>query len=161
MITLLTTLTNWLAAGSSVASATIAVHEGSTPRGAGGKMIVRADGAMHGTVGGGLVEARVLEAAARMFQGGQAGIMDFDLSGELASVGEREASFPLLYGRGDQVRKGGSAPDPREQPTRAVRTRDIYWGAIPWLVLQLVLLELLERQVPLALQEIILNTVMR
>jgi len=49
-----------------------------------------------------------------------------DLSGELASVGEREASFPLPYGRGDQVRNGGSAPDPRERAPRAVRTRDIY-----------------------------------
>jgi error-prone DNA polymerase len=37
-----------------------------------------------------------------------------DLSAELASVGNREASFPLPHGRGDQVRHGGSGPDPRE-----------------------------------------------
>lgn len=49
-----------------------------------------------------------------------------DLSAELAGVGEREASFPLPYGRGDQVRNGGSGPDPREQPPKTVRTRDIY-----------------------------------
>jgi error-prone DNA polymerase len=46
--------------------------------------------------------------------------------GELASVGERETSFPLRYGRGDQVRNGGAGPDPREQPSKAIRTRDIY-----------------------------------
>jgi error-prone DNA polymerase len=49
-----------------------------------------------------------------------------DLSAELASVGEREASFPLPHGRGDQIRNGGSSPDPREQPSKAMRTRDIY-----------------------------------
>jgi error-prone DNA polymerase len=30
-----------------------------------------------------------------------------DLSAELASVGEREADFPVPHGRGDQVRNGG------------------------------------------------------
>ncbi len=49
-----------------------------------------------------------------------------DLSAELASVGEREASFPVPHGRGDQVRRGGSGPDPREVPPRGLRMRDIY-----------------------------------
>jgi error-prone DNA polymerase len=49
-----------------------------------------------------------------------------DLSPELASVGEREADFRLPHGRGDQVRNGGSGPDPREQPPKPARTRDIY-----------------------------------
>ena len=39
-----------------------------------------------------------------------------DLSPELASVGERDIAFPLPHGRGDQVRHGGSGPDPRELP---------------------------------------------
>ena len=49
-----------------------------------------------------------------------------DLSSELASVGERDESFPLPHGRGDQVRHGGSGPDSRELPPKGLRTRDIY-----------------------------------
>ncbi len=49
-----------------------------------------------------------------------------DLSAELASVGGREANFPIPHGRGDQVRNGGSGPDPRELPPKGLRTRDIY-----------------------------------
>jgi len=37
-----------------------------------------------------------------------------DLSPELATVGERDIAFPLPHGRGDQVRHGGSGPDPRD-----------------------------------------------
>jgi len=49
-----------------------------------------------------------------------------DLSAELASVGEREADFPLPHGRGDQVRHGVSGPDPRELLPKGLQTRDIY-----------------------------------
>jgi error-prone DNA polymerase len=48
-----------------------------------------------------------------------------DLSADLASVGARDAAFPLPHGRGDQVRNGGSGPDPREMPPRAFRGRDL------------------------------------
>jgi hypothetical protein len=34
-----------------------------------------------------------------------------------------EASFPLPHGRGDQVRHGGSGPDPREFPPKGLRSR--------------------------------------
>lgn len=49
-----------------------------------------------------------------------------DLSADLASVGTRDAEFPLPHGRGDQVRNGGAGPDPRELPPKGLRTRDIY-----------------------------------
>ncbi|MEP9380340.1 error-prone DNA polymerase [Aquabacter sp. CN5-332] len=49
-----------------------------------------------------------------------------DLSAELASIGERERSFPIPHGRGDEVRHGGSGPDPRDLPPRGLRPRDIY-----------------------------------
>jgi error-prone DNA polymerase len=51
-----------------------------------------------------------------------------DLSRELASVGGREAAFPLPHGRGDQVRAGAApaGPDPRDLDTKGPRTRDIY-----------------------------------
>ena len=85
MIDILSTILAWLKQGHCLALATIVSHEGSTPRGAGSKMIVRADGVTFGTVGGGLVEARVLKAAASVFQGGSARMEEFDLSGELAA----------------------------------------------------------------------------
>ena len=49
-----------------------------------------------------------------------------DLSADLASVGSRDVAFTLPHGRGDQVRNGGSGPDPRELPPKGLRTRDIY-----------------------------------
>ena len=49
-----------------------------------------------------------------------------DLSAELATVGSRDAAFPLPHGRGDQVTHAGGGPDPREQPPKGPRTRDIY-----------------------------------
>jgi len=48
-----------------------------------------------------------------------------DLSADLATVGSREAAFPLPHGRGDQVKASGG-PDPRELPPKGLRTRDIY-----------------------------------
>ena len=47
-----------------------------------------------------------------------------DLSTDLASVGGREADFPLRQGRGDEVRNGGS-PDRREREARLLRGRDL------------------------------------
>ncbi|NDW06298.1 error-prone DNA polymerase [Jiella pacifica] len=49
-----------------------------------------------------------------------------DLSAALAGIGEREAPFPLPHGRGDEFHHGPPSPDPRDQPPRAMRTRDIY-----------------------------------
>jgi error-prone DNA polymerase len=49
-----------------------------------------------------------------------------DLSAELATVGSRDAAFPLPHGRGDQVTHAGSGPDPRELPPKGLRTRDLY-----------------------------------
>jgi error-prone DNA polymerase len=39
-----------------------------------------------------------------------------DLSGELASVGNREAPFPLPHGRGDEAHHGAPGVDPRSLP---------------------------------------------
>ena len=46
-----------------------------------------------------------------------------DLSADLASVGSRDTAFPLPHGRGDQVRNGGSSPDPRELPPNRMRKK--------------------------------------
>jgi error-prone DNA polymerase len=49
-----------------------------------------------------------------------------DLSRELASIGQRDAAFPLPHGRGDEFHRGSSSPDPRGQPPKVSRTRDMY-----------------------------------
>ncbi len=49
-----------------------------------------------------------------------------DLSRELASIGQRDAAFPLPHGRGDEFHHGSSSPDPRGQPPKVSRTRDMY-----------------------------------
>ncbi|RWQ81916.1 MAG: error-prone DNA polymerase [Mesorhizobium sp.] len=47
-----------------------------------------------------------------------------DLSGELASVGNRETPFPLPHGRGDEAHHGGPGIDPRSLP-KGLRPRDL------------------------------------
>ncbi|MER8446525.1 error-prone DNA polymerase [Mesorhizobium sp. M1066] len=47
-----------------------------------------------------------------------------DLSGDLASVGDRDAAFPLPHGRGDEFHHGSPTPDPRGMP-RGSRPRNI------------------------------------
>lgn len=74
-----------LSKGYPVASATIATHEGSTPRSAGSKMLLLKDGSMAGTVGGGLVEAQVLDALRSILESGAREVLSFDLTSELAA----------------------------------------------------------------------------
>ncbi len=49
-----------------------------------------------------------------------------DLSPDLASVGERDAPFAMQHGRGDEFHHGSATPDPRSDPPKGLRTRDIY-----------------------------------
>ncbi|RWH76951.1 MAG: error-prone DNA polymerase [Mesorhizobium sp.] len=47
-----------------------------------------------------------------------------DLSGELASVGNRDVPFPLPHGRGDEAHNAGPGIDPRSLP-KGLRPRDL------------------------------------
>jgi len=49
-----------------------------------------------------------------------------DLSGALASVGDREAAFPLPHGRGDEFHHCSPGRDARDAPPRGVKPRDIF-----------------------------------
>ena len=49
-----------------------------------------------------------------------------DLSDALASVGDRDDSFPLPHGRGDEFHHGSPRHDPRDQPPDRPKARDIY-----------------------------------
>lgn len=69
-----------LAGGVPVVVATVAGTRGSTPRRAGARMLVRADGTFCGTIGGGCGEAEVLEQALAAHQDGRARLVQVDLT---------------------------------------------------------------------------------
>ena len=64
----------------SVVMATVLSHQGSTPRGAGSRMLVLANGEIIGTIGGGKVEAEVIQTASGLFDTKTSQIRSFDLS---------------------------------------------------------------------------------
>jgi len=65
--------------GESAAMATVVEASGSTPRGASAKMLIYADGRTVGTVGGGGVEARVIEEAQAALAEGQSRELGYNL----------------------------------------------------------------------------------
>ena len=68
--------------------ATIINQQGSAPRMAGTRMLIAKDHRIFGTIGGGLLEARTMQAAREIHQGSPCRIMTFDLSNEDAAVME-------------------------------------------------------------------------
>lgn len=66
--------------GEAVVLATVAATRGSTPRRAGARMIVRADGSFCGTIGGGCGEAEVLEEALEAHKDGRSRLVHVDLT---------------------------------------------------------------------------------
>lgn len=68
------------------AIATVVETSGSTPRKAGAKMIVRKDGSITGTVGGGRTEADAIEAAMASIRAGVPKIMNISLTEEHGGV---------------------------------------------------------------------------
>lgn len=78
---LIQTISSLLEQGEDLVLATILSHEGSTPRTAGTKMIVRRGGDSIATVGGGLVEGEVMKSAEGVFRARTAQVRSFDLTG--------------------------------------------------------------------------------
>jgi xanthine dehydrogenase accessory factor len=66
--------------------ALILSHEGSTPRSAGTRMMLGTDGVFIGTIGGGRIEADVMETARHMLGKPGAVIRSFDLTSEIADA---------------------------------------------------------------------------
>lgn len=79
-------ITRLLTQGESFVLATIFSSSGSAPRTAGARMIIRQDGSISGTIGGGILEARIQEAAPTLFEKKNALVKDFKLTGKDASV---------------------------------------------------------------------------
>ncbi len=63
------------------ALATIVWVKGSTPRAEGSKMLIRSDGSILGSLGGGCLEAEVWEAAKKVIEEGTPKVLNFDLTG--------------------------------------------------------------------------------
>jgi xanthine dehydrogenase accessory factor len=81
MIKFVQTICSLLENGQTAAMGTILTNVGSTPRTAGTKMLIRSDGSLVGTIGGGLVEAEAQKAGLEMIGTTGRKIMDFDLTG--------------------------------------------------------------------------------
>lgn len=74
-------LVNITLKGELAVMATVVSSQGSAPRKAGAKMLIKKDGTLIGTVGGGAVERRVQEKAIELMNSGEPQILNFDLSG--------------------------------------------------------------------------------
>jgi len=66
--------------GQDVVLATIVSQSGSTPRTAGSRMLIFPDGTIFGTIGGGIVEAKVIGSAEGVLQAGEPALHTYDLS---------------------------------------------------------------------------------
>jgi xanthine dehydrogenase accessory factor len=78
---LLSTILGFFEANQPFAVATVLRAEGSTPMPAGAKAVIAADGTIHGTVGGGAVEAEAQRTALKAVRSGKPVVFDFDLHG--------------------------------------------------------------------------------
>jgi xanthine dehydrogenase accessory factor len=76
-------LTNLMQKGGRAVIATVTSSEGSAPRNAGAKMLIKEDGSSIGTVGGGKLEQQVRQRAAEVIKSGKSEIIHFDLSGKV------------------------------------------------------------------------------
>ena len=85
---LLRLLCSELEAGRPAAVATVVFQEGSAPRGAGSRLLAGTGGLLGGTTGGGLAEARVIEACAEACRSRKASVLDILMDGTLAARSE-------------------------------------------------------------------------
>jgi xanthine dehydrogenase accessory factor len=91
-------LADMAARGEGGAVATVIRTDRSAPRHEGSKLVLRADGTLVGSVGGGKLEALVLSAAREAMADGRCRNLRFDLSGELSACGGEVEVFvePLV-----------------------------------------------------------------
>src|SRR3546814_18170903 len=54
-----------------------------------------------------------------------------DLSADLASVGDRDAAFPLPHGRGEEFHHGSPTPDQRDPTFTGLRRRILHVTYLP------------------------------
>jgi xanthine dehydrogenase accessory factor len=99
-----------LNAGEKIALATILSSVGSSPRTAGSKMVVQQDGTIIGTIGGGLVEAKVQQLAVKVLAIGIPMVEGFNLKGadvdqmDMICGGQIEVLIECLDGLNDYTK---------------------------------------------------------
>jgi xanthine dehydrogenase accessory factor len=76
-----------IAEGGEIAVATVVSTTGSTPREVGAKMLVRADRSIVGSIGGGSIEAAVINKAIEVIKRGQPQLAHFSLTAEEGEIG--------------------------------------------------------------------------
>lgn len=81
---ILSDLDNWLAKGEKIALATVIQTWGSSPRGAGAKMALTADGRIAGSVSGGCVEGAVFQTGVEVLESGRPQLLHFGVADETA-----------------------------------------------------------------------------
>ncbi len=69
-----------LKSGQHLVMATVIKHKGSTPRESGARLIILQDGAIQGTIGGGLVEAKSIEVGKTLFKSKTSLLQRFDMT---------------------------------------------------------------------------------
>ena len=111
--------------GEPFALVTLVARQGSTPRAAGAQMLVRRDGSIAGTIGGGLLEATMMREAARAIAAGRSQVSAVELTGQsvsgptmicggnaavlVAFVPGRDGGLRTLLGAAAQARADGRA----------------------------------------------------
>ncbi len=75
---------SWVAAGETVALATVVETWGSSPRPAGSRLAVTQSGKLAGSVSGGCIEGAVADAANQTMASGTPQLLDFGISDERA-----------------------------------------------------------------------------
>lgn len=123
MASIIATALAILKQGQPLVEATVIRRQGSAPRAAGAKMIIDASGIQEGTVGGGILEARVIEKAQSTLQTQRSHIIAFDLTG--ADV----ADSIMICGGRSEVLIDWVKPDPAnidlyERRLRALETEE-------------------------------------
>jgi xanthine dehydrogenase accessory factor len=86
---ILTDTLELLQAGRAFALLTLVTDQGSTPRAAGAEMLVREDGSIAGSIGGGLLEHTMMQAAAEALSERRSRRVSADLNGTDLTSGER------------------------------------------------------------------------
>lgn len=81
---ILSVAAGWVAAGESVAVATVVETWGSSPRPPGSRFAVTATGKLAGSVSGGCIEGAVADAAQQTMRTGTPQLLDFGISDERA-----------------------------------------------------------------------------
>ncbi len=114
MIKLMQSIYHLLEEGEDLVLATIIDHTGSTPRSAGTKMVVRSDGSIIGTIGGGLAEFHARELARDVFNAGKSLTETVEFSGADAAAmdqmicgGRLEILLELISAAPENLRETG------------------------------------------------------